>query len=68
MTLRNAINQQWSLEFVSDALSDGRRFGILCIVDDFSHERLAAVVDTSLGGVPVVGSWNSRLNEPCLES
>ena len=31
-----------------------RRFRILCIVDDFSRECLAALVDTSLGGVRVV--------------
>jgi len=49
-----AINQRWSLDFVSDTLSDGRRFRILCIVDDFSRECLATVVDTSLGGVRVV--------------
>ena len=54
MTLPGAINQRWSLDFVSDALSDGRRFRILCIVDDFSRECLATVVDTSLGGVRVV--------------
>ena len=54
MTLPHAINQRWSLDFVSDALSDGRRFRILCIVDDFSRECLATVVDTSLGGVRVV--------------
>ena len=34
--------------------SDGRRFRILCVVDDFSRECLATVVDTSLGGVRVV--------------
>jgi putative transposase len=49
-----AINQRWSLDFVSDTLSDGRRFRILCVVDDFSRECLATVVDTSLGGVRVV--------------
>jgi putative transposase len=54
MTLPDAINQRWSLDFVADALSDGRRFRILCIVDDFSRECLATVVDTSLGGVRVV--------------
>ncbi len=54
MTLPYAINQRWSLDFVSDTLSDGRRFRILCIVDDFSRECLATVVDTSLGGVRVV--------------
>ena len=54
MTLSIRINQRWSLDFVSDTLSDGRRFRILCIVDDFSRECLATVVDTSLGGVRVV--------------
>src|SRR5271155_6125019 len=31
MTLPIRINQRWSLDFVSDTLSDGRRFRILCI-------------------------------------
>lgn len=46
-------NQRWSLDFVSDALADGRRFRILAVVDDFSRECLALVVDTSLSGVRV---------------
>jgi putative transposase len=50
----HSINQRWSLDFVSDTLSDGRRFRILCVVDDFSRECLATVVDTSLSGVRVV--------------
>jgi putative transposase len=54
MELPHAINQRWSLDFVSDTLTDGRRFRILCIVDDFSRECLATVVDTSLSGVRVV--------------
>jgi putative transposase len=43
-------NQRWSLDFVSDALRDGRRFRVLAIVDDFTRECLALVVDTSLSG------------------
>jgi putative transposase len=54
MMLPSTINQRWSLDFVSDTLGDGRRFRILCMVDDFSRECLATVVDTSLGGVRVV--------------
>jgi len=54
MTLPLTVNQRWSLDFVSDTLSDGRRFRILCVVDDFSRECLATVVDTSLSGVRVV--------------
>jgi putative transposase len=31
-------NQRWSLDFVSDALDDGRRFRILVVVDDCTRE------------------------------
>jgi putative transposase len=63
MVLPTKINQRWSLDFVSDTLSDGRRFRILCIVDDYSRECLAAVVDTSLGGVRVVRELERLVEE-----
>lgn len=50
MALPDGPNQRWSLDFVSDSLSWGRRFRVLCIVDDFTREALALVVDTSIGG------------------
>jgi putative transposase len=50
MAVPDGPNQRWSLDFVADALSWGRRFRILCIVDDFTREALALVVDTSIGG------------------
>lgn len=53
MTLPQAANQRWSMDFVSDAFTDGRRFRILAVVDDFTRECLALVVDTSLSGVRV---------------
>lgn len=43
-------NERWSLDFVSDALTDGRRFRVLTVVDDFTRECLALVPDTSLSG------------------
>jgi putative transposase len=43
-------NQRWSLDFVSDALSWGRKFRILVVLDDFTREALTLVVDTSIGG------------------
>ena len=46
-------NERWSLDFVSDQLTDGRRFRILTIVDDCTRECLALMADTSLGGVRV---------------
>ena len=53
MAIPQGSNQRWSLDFVSDSLSCGRRFRILNVIDDFSRECLAAVVDTSLSGIRV---------------
>ena len=53
MALPQGPNQRWSLDFVSDMLSDGRWFRILVVVDDFTRECLALVVDTSLSGMRV---------------
>jgi len=50
MTLPQGPNQRWSLDFASDTLTDGRRFRILVVVDDFSRECLGLVADTSLSG------------------
>lgn len=50
MAIPQGPNQRWSLDFVSDSLSDARRFRVLCVIDDFSRECLATVVDTSLSG------------------
>jgi putative transposase len=46
-------NQRWSLDFVSDQMTDGRRFRVLCVVDDCTRESLALVPDTSLSGARV---------------
>ena len=53
MTIPQGPNQRWSLDFVSDAFSDGRRFRILAVVDDFTRECLCLVADTSLSGARV---------------
>jgi putative transposase len=53
MALPQGPNQRWSLDFLSDAFADGRRFRILAIVDDFTRECLALVPDTSLPGLRV---------------
>ena len=53
MVLPDGPNQRWSLDFVSDTFTDGRRFRILTVVDDFSRENLALIADTSLSGLRV---------------
>lgn len=54
MVVPERANERWSLDFVSDAFTDGRRFRILAVVDDFSRECLALIADTSLSGLRVV--------------
>src|SRR5215831_6070940 len=50
MALPQGRDQRWSLDFVSDVLADGRRFRVLVIVDDFTRQCLALIVDTSISG------------------
>jgi len=45
-----APNQRWSLDFIHDQLTDGRRFRILAVVDDCTRECLGLVADTSISG------------------
>jgi putative transposase len=62
-------NQRWSLDFVSDTLTDGRRFRILCVIDDFSRECLATVVDNSLSGERVARELDGIAEQrgyPCM--
>ena len=54
MTRPQGPNQRWSLDFLSDTLTDSRRFRILAVVDDFTRECLCLAADTSLSGARVV--------------
>ena len=49
-----APNQLWSMDFVSDALFDGRRLRALTVVDAFTREALAIDVDQGIRGEQVV--------------
>ena len=45
-----SINQRWSMDFVSDQLSNGRRFRVLNVVDDYSREMVGQLVSVSISG------------------
>lgn len=47
-------NECLSLDFMSDALQDGRRFRTLNVIDDFNREAVAIEIDTSLPAQRVV--------------
>jgi putative transposase len=46
-------NACWSLDFVHDQMTDGRRFRVLAVVDNCTRECLALVPDTSISGARV---------------
>jgi putative transposase len=58
-------NDRWSLDFVSDQLTDGRRFRILTVVDDCTRECLTLVADTSLSGTRVARELDRLMTERC---
>lgn len=45
--------QHWAMDFVSDALSNGRKIRLLTLIDEYTRECLAIEVDTSINGVRV---------------
>jgi len=53
LSIASGPNQCWSLDFMSDALSDGRKFRVLNIIDDYNRESLKIEVDTSLPALRV---------------
>jgi len=63
MLLPLAPNERWSLDFVSDQFTDGRRFRILTIVDDCTRECLALLADTSLSGARVTRELDRLIAE-----
>ncbi|HYI95117.1 MAG TPA: hypothetical protein VEX68_16350 [Bryobacteraceae bacterium] len=53
LELATRVNQRWAMDFVQDALSDGRMLRILTVEDTWSREALACVADTSISGLRI---------------
>ena len=47
-------NHVWAYDFVEDRTRDGRKFRILCVVDEFTREALAIRVARKLGAADVI--------------
>lgn len=47
-------NDCWAMDFVSDALFDGKRFRALTVVDQLTRECLAIYTDQNIKGEQVV--------------
>lgn len=62
MPLPAAVNQRWSVDFMSDQLANGRRFRVFNVVDDFSRECVLQVVDCSISGLRLTREFD-RLSQ-----
>lgn len=49
-----AINQVWSVDFMSDSLTDGRSLRTFNVIDDYNRECLGIEVDLSLPALRVI--------------
>lgn len=54
LTIPETMNQVWSMDFMHDALGDGRSFRLFNVLDDFNREGLAIEVDLSLPSTRVI--------------
>jgi putative transposase len=54
LSVPTAVNERWSVDFISDQLANGRRFRVFNVVDDFSRECVLQVVDFSISGERLV--------------
>mgnify|MGYP003337998316 CR=1 FL=1 len=50
LQMARRVNEVWSMDFVSDGLSNGRRLKYLTVADDFSHECVDIAVDFGISG------------------
>lgn len=50
LQLGRAVNDVWSMDFVSDSLANGRRIKCLTVADDFSHECVQIAIDFGMSG------------------
>jgi putative transposase len=50
LQLATTVNEVWSMDFVSDSLSTGRRIKCLTVADDFSHECVDITADWGISG------------------
>jgi putative transposase len=63
LVIPGAPNQTWSIDFMSDALVDGRKFRLFNVLDDYNRESLAIEVDSSLPSLRVQRVLNNLINQ-----
>ena len=54
LAVPTAVNQVWSMDFMSDSLNDGRSIRTFNVIDDYNREGLTIDVDLSMPGLRVI--------------
>lgn len=63
MKIVTTANEEWALDFVSDAIQGGRRIRVLTVVDAFTRECLALEVDTSFASPRVTRALDAVIGK-----
>lgn len=63
MVVPSKPDTRWSMDFVSDQLSNGRRFRTLNVIDDYSREVLGQLTATSICGRQVARFLNQLMEQ-----
>jgi putative transposase len=68
-------NHVWSYDFVEDRTDEGRKYRMLNVIDEFTHEALAIRIDRKLNSIDVIDVYAVRprsrepsINLSCSES
>jgi putative transposase len=56
LTVPEAVNQSWSMDFMHDQLSDGRIYRLFYVIDDYNRESLIIDADFSLPAERIIRS------------
>jgi putative transposase len=63
LTSAERPNQRWSMDFVSDRLSDGHWFRVLTVVDQFTRECVLLAADRSMTAMNVAAALDRAVAE-----
>ena len=59
------INDTWSIDFMSDALHNGRRFRVLNVIDDYNREALINEAHYSIPAQKLVSALQALIHQRC---
>jgi putative transposase len=62
LILPSRPGQRWSMDFMSDQLSSGRRIRLFNVIDDYTRQCLAIVVDVSINSQRVARELNQLID------